>query len=466
MPRKTNFLHGVLSIQPASFVQRFNASHRFDRRLFKQDIAISLAHTKMLHSLGILKKSEYALMTKGLRQVAAEIEAGKLTWQDALEDIHLHIEERLTRKIGVAGKKLHIGRSRNDQSVTGTRLYLRDALDGLSNKMLTLRLALVEQAEKNIHLIMPGFTHLQPAQPISCGHHLMAWYEMLSRDYERMQDCRKRVNLMPLGAAALAGTSIPIDRNLLAQELGFDKPMANSLDAVSSRDFLIEFLAAAAISMQHLSRWAEEVILWCTGQFGFITLPDALCSGSSIMPQKKNPDLAELIRGKSGRIFGNLIALLTLMKGQALAYNKDNQEDKEPLFDTVQTLGDCLSIWEMIVRNMQFNPEKITTALELGYINATCMADYLATKGIAFREAYQLTARLVRMAQKKQAGLAALSLDEMHSISPLFKQDIYQALSYSKIVAEYDHFGGSAPKQVKKAIRAARRLLKKQHSVP
>ena len=460
MPKK--YLKGILAAKADPLVARFNASHAFDRNLFKQDIAVSLAHTKMLRKLGMITKSEFLLMTKGLKEIEKEISLGKFVWQDELEDIHIHIEARLSDKIGKTGKKLHIGRSRNDQSVTGTRLYLREAVDQLSAKMLKLRLALIEQAEKNIHLTMPGWTHLQPAQPISCGHHLMAWYEMISRDYERMQECRKRINMMPLGSAALAGTSFPIDREFLAQELGFAKPMANSLDAVSSRDFIIEFLAVAAIAMQHLSRWAEEVIIWCTHQFSFVNLADAVCTGSSIMPQKKNPDTAELVRGKSSRVFGNLIALLSLMKGQALGYNKDNQEDKEPLFDTVNTLGDCLTIWEIIVRNMTFNAEKIATALEQGYINATCIADYLAKKGVPFREAYQLSAQLVQLAQKKGTGLAALSLEDMQSISPLLEKDIYSDLNYEKIVAGYDHFGGSAPRQVKKAVTRARAIVKRQ----
>ena len=447
---------------PHSLVQRLTASHNFDRHLFRQDVAVSMAHAKMLLNLKMLTGKEYSVMVKGLKEVAGEIEAGKMKWRDELEDIHIHIEERLTRKIGATGKKLHLGRSRNDQSVTGTRLYLRDSIDDISAKMLSLSLVLLAQAEKNIDLLMPGFTHLQPAQPISCGHHLMAWYEMLARDYERMQDCRKRVNQLPLGAAALAGTSFPVNRAMLAQELDFDKPMANSLDAVSSRDFIIEFLAAAAICMQHLSRWAEEIILWCTAQFSFVQLPDSLCIGSSIMPQKKNPDLVELVRGKSSRVFGNLFALLNLMKAQVLAYNKDNQEDKEPLFDTVETLTDCLSACELIIKEMKFNPVKMRRALEQGYINATCMADYLAAKGIAFRDAYRITGELVRLAQKNKENLQGLSLMEMQKISPIIKEDVFKVLDYDKIVASYNHFGGSAPNQVKKAIASAKKILRKR----
>ena len=455
-------LQGVLTDHPDKWVQKLNASHYFDRRLFRQDIAISLAHAKMLLNIGILTKGEYQTLVKGLEAVRTTIEGKKLKWRDELEDVHMHIEASLTRKIGKIGKKLHIGRSRNDQSVTGTRLYLRDSIDLICAHMLSLRQVLVNQAEKTAGLLMPGFTHLQPAQPITCGHHLMAWYEMLSRDHERMLDCRKRVNQMPLGSAALAGTSIRVDRPFLAKELGFTKPMANSIDAVSSRDFIIEFLAVAAICMQHLSRWSEEIILWSTAQFGFIQLPDKLSTGSSIMPQKKNPDLVELVRGKSGRVFGNLVALLCLMKAQPLAYNKDNQEDKEPLFDTVQTLVSCLTGCELVIADMKFKPDNMRAALKQGYINATCLADYLTAKNIPFRDAYRISGQLVQLAQQKGMELSQLSLADMQKASSLIEKDVYKYLDYDEIVASYNHLGGSAPKQVKRATALAKKVLPKQ----
>ena len=461
--QENKLLSGLLQKQANNFTQSFTASHSFDKRLYEEDILVSRAHIKMLHSIGMLNQEEFHTLDKGLKETASYIAKGDMSWKDELEDIHMHIESHLTKTIGDTGKKLHLGRSRNDQIATDIRLYIRKGIDELALLMNELRKELATKALEEYATLMPGFTHLQPAQPVTCGHHLMAWHEMLLRDYGRMQDCRKRVNMMPLGSAALAGTSFPIDRNMLAKELGFDNIMANSLDAVSSRDFIIEFIAAAAITMQHLSRWAEELIIWCTAQFGFVELADELCTGSSIMPQKKNPDLPELIRGKSGRVFGNLISILTIMKGQTLAYNKDNQEDKEALFDTMDTLKDCLMAWKLLIRGMTFNHQNMEKSLELGYVNATRLADYLTKKDIPFRTAYSMAGKLVALAQKHKykKGLQDIPLSQMHLVSSVIEDDIYKLLDLRQIVSSYNHFGGSAPNRVKKAANLAIRRAEK-----
>ncbi len=461
--QENKLLSGLLQKQASNFTQSFTASHSFDKRLYEEDILVSRAHVKMLYSIGMLNQKEFRVLDKGLKETASYIAKGNMSWKDELEDIHMHIESHLTKKIGDTGKKLHLGRSRNDQIATDVRLYIRKGIDELALLMNELRKELATKALEEYATLMPGFTHLQPAQPVTCGHHLMAWHEMLLRDYERMQDCRKRVNMMPLGSAALAGTSFPIDRNMLAKELGFDEVMANSLDAVSSRDFIIEFIAAAAITMQHLSRWAEELIIWCTAQFGFVELADELCTGSSIMPQKKNPDLPELIRGKSGRVFGNLISILTIMKGQTLAYNKDNQEDKEALFDTMDTLKNCIIAWKLLIRGMTFNHQNMEKSLELGYVNATRLADYLTKKDIPFRTAYSMAGKLVALAQKHKykRGLQDIPIAQMQLVSSVIEDDIYKLLDLTQIVASYNHFGGSAPNRVKKAANIAIRKAEK-----
>ncbi len=455
-------LNARLNKQANKFTQKFTASHRFDRRLYAEDLAVSTAHAKMLHKIGALTKGESTALINGLEKVKQRIQNGKLKWRDDLEDIHMHIEAQLISDLGEVGKKLHLGRSRNDQVATDLRLYLRKEIDEISKLMLDLCLELANKALVEHATLMPGFTHMQPAQPITCGHHMLAWYSMLLRDYGRLMDCRKRVNQMPLGSAALAGTSVKIDREITAKELEFDEIMDNSLDAVSSRDFIIEFNAVASIAMQHLSRWSEELIIWHTNQFSFVELDDQLCTGSSIMPQKKNPDLPELVRGKSGRVIGNLIAILVVMKGQALAYNKDNQEDKELLFDTVDSLKESLTAWILIVKGMEFKRDNMREALEFGYVNATRLADYLVDKGVPFRDAYKQTGMLVRKAEEKKIALGDLELEEMHKVSNKIDKDIYSILDYKNIIKSYDHLGGSAPNRVRKAATQAIKAIERK----
>ena len=454
-------LKGRLKNEASEFTRKFTASHGFDRRLYEEDISLSRAHIKMLASAKMISKKEHSVLAAGLNKVRAKIAAGKMKWRDELEDIHLHVEAELIKEVGEVGKKLHIGRSRNDQVATDIRLYARKEIDAIARLMLELCLKLAERAGEEHATLMPGFTHLQPAQPVTCGHHLLAWHSMLMRDYARMQDCRKRVNQMPLGSAALAGTSHPINRELLARELGFELVMDNSLDAVSSRDFIIELSAAVAICMQHLSRWSEELIIWSSQQFGFVELPDELCTGSSIMPQKKNPDLPELVRGKSGRATGNLVSILTIMKAQPLAYNKDNQEDKELLFDSLDTLKGCLTAWINLAAGVEFKRDKMAEAVSFGYMNATRLADYLAAKGVPFRKAYAIAGGLVRQAQEQGKGLEELSLAEMRAGSKEIGEDVYKKLDYKALVASYNHIGGSAPKRVSQAAKKAQTKTKK-----
>ncbi len=450
---------GRLEAQTNALVETFTASVGFDQRLYRHDIQASLAHARMLARQGILTEAECKAIIQGLERIQARIESGDFAWSIALEDVHMNIESALTAEIGEAGKKLHTGRSRNDQVATDVRLWLREEIDVIRQAIAYLQGVLLDLAEREAETILPGFTHLQVAQPITFGHHLLAWFEMLERDRARLADCRRRVNLLPLGAAALAGTTYPIDRHYTAELLGFDAPAENSLDAVSDRDFAIEFAAAASILMMHLSRFAEELILWSSAQFGFIELADSFCTGSSIMPQKKNPDVPELIRGKTGRVFGHLMALLTLMKSQPLAYNKDNQEDKEPLFDTVDTLKGSLRIFAEMMKAIRINRERMRTAAKQGFGTATDLADYLVRKGLPFREAHHAVGRAVAYGIQVGRDLAELTLAELQQFSPLIESDVFAVLTLEGSVAARDHLGGTAPNQVRAAIARARGRL-------
>ncbi len=442
-----------------AFVEAFTASVGFDRRLYRQDIQGSIAHAKMLARQGILTEAECESIVAGLQRIQGRIETGDFSWSIPLEDVHMNIEAALIQDIGEAGKKLHTGRSRNDQVATDVRLYLREEIDQLQTALQRLQTVLLDLAEREAETLMPGFTHLQVAQPVSFGHHLMAWFEMLARDRARLRDCRRRVNQMPLGAAALAGTTYPIDRTYTAQLLGFEAPMENSLDAVSDRDFLIEFCAAASILMMHLSRFSEELILWSSAQFGFVQLSDRFCTGSSIMPQKKNPDVPELIRGKTGRIFGHLMALLTLMKAQPLAYNKDNQEDKEPLFDTLDNLKGALKVFADMLAQLRPDRAKMKAAARQGFPTATDLADYLVRKGVPFRDAHAIVGRAVARALEQGCDLSELSLETLRGFSPVIEEDVFSILTLEGALAARDHLGGTAPRQVRAAIRRARAAL-------
>ncbi len=439
-----------------AFVEAFTASVSFDQRLYRYDIQGSIAHATMLARQGILTTPERDAIVSGLEAVRARIDAGDFIWSIPLEDVHMNIETALTAAIGEAGKKLHTGRSRNDQVATDVRLWLRDEIDTIRAAIRRLQTALLDLAEREADTILPGFTHLQVAQPITFGHHLLAWFEMLERDCDRFADCRRRMNVMPLGAAALAGTTYPIDRHYTAELLGFDRPAENSLDAVSDRDFAIEFTADAAILMMHLSRFSEELILWSSAQFGFVELSDSFCTGSSIMPQKKNPDVPELVRGKSGRIFGHLMGLLTLMKSQPLAYNKDNQEDKEPLFDTVDNLKGSLKVYADMMGNLTCNRERMRTAARQGFSTATDLADYLVRRGIAFRDAHEIVGRAVALGVCEGRDLAELTLAELRQFSDVINDDVFAVLTLEGSVAARDHLGGTAPRQVRAAIARAR----------
>jgi argininosuccinate lyase len=446
------------------FVNSFTGSVAFDQRLYRQDIAGSIAHATMLAAVGVLSTADRDAIISGLEAIRGEIERNEFTWSAALEDVHMNIEARLTERIGAAGKRLHTGRSRNDQVATDMRLYLREAIDTLGVELRRLQQGLIDLAEREADTLMPGFTHMQVAQPVTFGHHLLAWFEMLRRDGERLRDCRKRVNIMPLGAAALAGTSYPLDRHYSARLLGFAAPAENSLDAVSDRDFAIEFTAAAALLMTHLSRFAEELILWSSAAFDFIDLPDRFCTGSSIMPQKKNPDVPELVRGKVGRVNGHLLALLTLMKGQPLAYNRDNQEDKEPLFDTVDTVAGCLRAFADMVPALSPKRENMVRAARQGFATATDLADYLVRKGLPFRDAHEVVGRTVRRGVDTGRDLAEMPLAELREFSDLIEADVYALLSLEGSVAARDHLGGTAPRQVRAAAARARAWLTEQES--
>jgi argininosuccinate lyase len=441
-------------------MRRFNSSIDFDRRLAAVDIAASMAHARMLAATGVLSDGDLAAIERGLEQIKGEIERGEFVWSRELEDVHFNIESRLTTLVGDAGKRLHTARSRNDQVATDLRLWLRDAIDALTGSLRALRAALIDLAEKHADTIMPGYTHLQVAQPVTFGHHLLAYDAMLARDAERLIDCRHRVNRLPLGSAALAGTGFPIDRQRVAAELGFEALCSNSLDAVSDRDFAIEFAAAAALIMIHLSRFAEELVLWANPRFGFVIISDRFCTGSSIMPQKRNPDVAELVRGKSARIVGHVTGLLVLMKAQPLAYNKDNQEDKEPLFDTSDTLSDCLAIMtELVATGLEPVPDRMRAAAREGFATATDFADYLVRKGAPFRDAHEAVARAVRHAEAVGCDLSELPLDQLRQFSPLVAPDLYAALTLEGSVASRDHPGGTAPARVRAAAAAARAAL-------
>jgi len=441
------------------FVEAFTASIEFDRRLYRHDIAGSIAHARMLEHVAILTPEECESITRGLREIEAEIDTGTFAWSTAFEDVHMNIEARLIERIGDAGKKLHTGRSRNDQVATDLRLFLRDGIDEVLTAIRRFQVVLLVLAEREADTIMPGFTHLQVAQPVTFGHHLMAWFEMLDRDHGRFADTRRRVNVMPLGSAALAGTSYPIDREFTARLLGFDTPAENSLDAVSDRDFVIEFVAAASVLMMHLSRFSEELILWSSSQFGFVELSDAFCTGSSIMPQKKNPDVPELVRGKCGRVLGNLTSLLVLMKGQPLAYNKDNQEDKEPLFDSLDTILGSLKVYADMVPNMVVHRTAMLKAAQRGFATATDLADYLVRKGVAFRDAHEIVGRAVRAGIETGRDLGEMSISELQKFSPTIEKDVFEILTLEGSVAARRHTGGTAPDQVRSAIKRARKRL-------
>ena len=450
----------------AELVQRYTASVDFDKRMALVDIQGSLAHAKMLAAQKIISSSDLSDIERGMTQIREEIESGSFNWQLALEDVHLNIEARLTQLVGDAGKRLHTGRSRNDQVATDIRLWLRGAIDGILLQLNSMRTGLVNLAEKHADTIMPGFTHLQVAQPITFGHHMMAYAEMFARDAERLVDCRKRVNRLPLGAAALAGTSYPIDRESVAKTLGFEGVCQNSLDAVSDRDFAIEFCAAASLAMTHISRLSEELILWMSPRIGFIDLPDRFCTGSSIMPQKKNPDVPELARGKTGRVNGNLISLLTLMKGQPLAYNKDNQEDKEPLFDSADTLLDTLRIFADMIPHIQVKAETMRAAALQGFATATDLADYLVKKGLPFRDAHEAVAHAVKTCASRGCDLADLTLEELKTAchldnqSSLIDSDVFKVLTLEGSVSSRAHTGATSGAQVRLAIEKYRQTLK------
>jgi argininosuccinate lyase len=444
----------------AELVKRYTASVDFDKRLAQYDIQGSIAHAQMLGAQNIISAEDVKAIQAGLAEIAQEVEAGTFNWLLDLEDVHLNIEKRLTDKIGDAGKRLHTGRSRNDQVATDVRLWLRTVADDAIAGIQKLQLAILDLAEQHADTIMPGFTHLQVAQPVTFGHHLMAYFEMLNRDAERFVDARKRINRLPLGAAALAGTSYPINREMVAELLGFDSVCTNSLDAVSDRDFAIEFTAASSVLMMHLSRFSEELVLWCSPRFGFVEIADRFCTGSSIMPQKKNPDVPELVRGKTGRVYGHLTSLLTLMKSQPLAYNKDNQEDKEPLFDTADTLLVTLEIYADMLRGITVNQDNMRQAALEGFSTATDLADYLVKKGLPFRDAHEVVALAVKLGVNKGCDLAEMSLAELQQFNPLISEDVFDVLTLEGSVASRNHIGGTAPAQVKNAIQVARAALK------
>lgn len=446
--------------EPVSeLVKQYTASIDFDKCLAKYDIQGSLAHAQMLQQVGILSSEDLSAIQAGMNEILQEIAENKINWSVDLEDVHMNVEHLLTQKIGDAGKRLHTGRSRNDQVATDIRLWLRDAIDFIVDLIKDLQTALLNLADENADVVMPGFTHMQVAQPISFGHHMLAYVEMLGRDSERMQDCRHRVNRMPLGAAALAGTTFPIKREVTAKLLGFESICQNSLDAVSDRDFAIEFTAASSILMMHLSRLSEELINWISPRFAFIDIADRFCTGSSIMPQKKNPDVPELVRGKTGRIVGHLMGLITLMKSQPLAYNKDNQEDKEPLFDTVKTVIDTLRIYADMMRGVTVKPENMRAAVMQGFATATDLADYLVKKGLPFRDSHEVVAKAVRMAEEQGQDLSDLPLDVLQSFSKLITEDVYHVLTPEGSLNARNHIGGTAPEQVRAQVERWRNIL-------
>lgn len=450
---------GRFSEATDAFVQRFTASIQFDQRLYQHDIRGSIAHATMLAEAGVLSEEERDQIIEGLKSVESDIESGNIEWSIPLEDVHMNVESALTDKIGITGKKLHTGRSRNDQVATDIRLWLRDEIDAIAEELTRLQAGLVGLAADNADTIMPGFTHLQTAQPVTFGHHLLAWNEMLERDYSRLMDCRKRMNQSPLGAAALAGTTYPINRQMTSELLGFDQPTRNSLDSVSDRDFAIEFCAFSSLLLTHLSRMSEELILWTSAQFNFIDLPDRFCTGSSIMPQKKNPDVPELVRGKTGRVNGHLISLLTLMKSQPLAYNKDNQEDKEPLFDAVDTVKDCLRAFADMAPAIKPIHASMLEAARSGFSTATDLADYLVRKGVAFRDAHEIVGKSVAYGIECGKDLSEMTLEELQQFDEVITEDVFEVLTLEGSVAARDHEGGTAPNQVRLAAASAKERL-------
>ncbi len=452
---KSTLWGGRFSEGTDAFVQRFTASVTFDQRMAEEDIEGSLAHAAMLRAVGVLSEQELSDIQTGLAQIKNEITEGAFPWSIELEDVHMNIESRLTQLIGMAGKKLHTGRSRNDQVATDIRLHLRKSIDLIATEITRLQRGIIGLAQQHTGTIMPGFTHLQTAQPVSFGHHLLAWNEMLERDYSRLMDCRERMNVCPLGAAALAGTSYPIDRHQTAAALGFRAPTENSLDSVSDRDFAVEFCAFAALTMTHLSRMSEELVLWTSAQFDFVRLPDRFCTGSSIMPQKKNPDVPELVRGKTGRTNGHLISLLTLIKSQPLAYNKDNQEDKEPLFDAIDTVRDSLRAFADMVPNIEPNAESMRQAAMKGFATATDLADYLVRKGLPFRDAHEVVGSAVGLCVKRRIDLSELTLEELQAFHSSIESDVFEALTLEGSLKARDHIGGTAPRQVTAACERA-----------
>ncbi|HOY33970.1 MAG TPA: argininosuccinate lyase [Piscinibacter sp.] len=460
LDKKSQAWSALFSEPMSELVQRYTASVGFDQRLWQADIAGSLAHAEMLAAQGIIGADDHAAIQRGMAQIRAEIESGAFDWKLALEDVHLNIEARLTQLVGDAGKRLHTGRSRNDQVATDVRLWLRDEIDAIGVLLIELQRALVEVADKNAEVILPGFTHLQVAQPVSFGHHLLAYVEMFSRDAERLADARRRTNRLPLGSAALAGTSYPLDRERVARTLGMEGVCQNSLDAVSDRDFAIEFSAAASLAMVHVSRFSEELVLWMSQNFGFIDLADRFCTGSSIMPQKKNPDVPELARGKTGRVVGHLVGLLTLMKGQPLAYNKDNQEDKEPLFDTVDTLAGTLRIMAEMVAGITVKPAAMEAAAKRGYATATDLADYLVKKGLPFRDAHEAVAHAVKVAIQQGVDLADLPLATLQTFNPAIGEDVFAVLTLRGSLNARNVLGGTAPAQVRAQVARHRARLK------
>jgi len=460
MSSKNSSWGGRFTESTDAFVQKFTASVDFDQRFYREDIEGSKAHAKMLQKIGLLTEQEVAEIYQGLDEIETEIEAGEFEWSIALEDVHMNIEARLTAKIGLTGKKLHTGRSRNDQVATDIRLFMKSQIDNIQVELKSLLEGLIILAEKNTDTIMPGFTHLQIAQPVTFGHHIMAWFEMLYRDALRLQDTLERMDYLPLGAAALAGTTYPIDRFYTAELLNFKAPTENSLDSVSDRDFAIEFCSAASILMMHFSRISEELVLWSSSQFDFIQLPDRFCTGSSIMPQKKNPDVPELIRGKTGRVYGHLMSLLTLMKSQPLAYNKDNQEDKEPLFDTIDTLLGSIHSFANMIPFIEAKKDNMYQSAKQGFSTATDLADYLVNLDIPFREAHEIVGVAVQSAIQKNCGLEDLELSVLQSINNKIGDDVYSYLTLEGSVNSRDHIGGTAPKQVKQAVERAKERLK------
>jgi len=460
-PKSSKLWGGRFTQATDALVEAFTESISFDARLYKQDIQGSIAHAKMLAKVGVISAQEAGSIEQGLLAIRTQIENDEFDWSTEYEDVHMNIEARLTQEIGDAGKKLHTGRSRNDQIATDIRLYLREASDQTIDLIRSFQSTLLDQADQQVETILPGFTHLQVAQPISLAHHLLAWNEMLERDVERISDTRKRINVMPLGSAALAGTSFAIDRDYTCELLGFDRPSRNSLDAVADRDFLIEFAANASLVMMHLSRFCEELILWASESYRFIEIGDAFCTGSSIMPQKKNPDIAELVRGKSGRVIGNLQALLVLMKSQPLAYNRDNQEDKEPIFDTIDTVQSSLQIFSAMVPSIRFLRENMEQAALKGYATATDLAEYLVRRQVPFRDAHAIVGATVHYAIEQAKSLAELTIDELRSFGEMIDDDVYDVLSLSGSVRSRAHFGGTAPARVREALVAARQRLDK-----